>query len=397
MPASPSIAAGRSAARPGVGQQAPGRHVPAQHCSSARLTATKLPTRAKLPSSRRTGSQSNACRNCSARSRSRLAGRARRTTPAADKPEPPSVRAADTRRSRQRSLRSSSTTVASAPRASGWPGHSRAGRHRARQPVPRLLRRRAARHHGRRRARPWRDRAGCRAVPASAPAGQPAIGQRLQDLQQQTEQHHRQHDQQQQRQPGRIPQARIGFGLTQPGQPGPSCCRRGRQSENLSTSSTSRITRKLIVPSFRQQVMEAARRRSQSKAGPDRVLRPGAMSLWPHTRSGVIAGYAHCSSRQSSISAWYCASLNGSWSVPSSSIPMEKSLQPSRPSKQDTPACQARSRQGTNWVMAPSRSMKNVRRPAARRSLRRKDARRTAGSSERTAEPCRYRTGLAAG
>lgn len=60
-------------------------------------------------------------------------------------------------------------------------------------------------------------------------------------------------------------------------------------------------------------------------------------------RSGVIAGKAARNSRVSPARAVYCASVYGSVSVPSSSMPREKSLHASRPSKQETPACQARS------------------------------------------------------
>jgi len=39
---------------------------------------------------------------------------------------------------------------------------------------------------------------------------------------------------------------------------------------------------------------------------------------------------------------------------PSSSMPMEKSLQRSRPSNEESPACQARRWKGTYWVTEPS-------------------------------------------
>ncbi|MNJ68798.1 hypothetical protein D3C77_650780 [compost metagenome] len=71
-----------------------------------------------------------------------------------------------------------------------------------------------------------------------------------------------------------------------------------------------------------------------------------------------MAGQAAWICRVRRSSAWYWASVKGNSSVPSSSIPMEKSLHPSRPSKRETPACQARSRQETNWVTLPSRSIR---------------------------------------
>lgn len=55
-------------------------------------------------------------------------------------------------------------------------------------------------------------------------------------------------------------------------------------------------------------------------------------------RSGVIPGKAARNSRVSPARAVYCASVYGSVSVPSSSMPREKSLHASRPSKQETPA-----------------------------------------------------------
>src|SRR5688572_17022558 len=51
----------------------------------------------------------------------------------------------------------------------------------------------------------------------------------------------------------------------------------------------------------------------------------------------------------------YCAGSKGSSSQPSSSMPMEKSLQRLRPRQEEAPACHARRSTGTNWITAPSR------------------------------------------
>ena len=53
----------------------------------------------------------------------------------------------------------------------------------------------------------------------------------------------------------------------------------------------------------------------------------------------------------SNVSYW--ASLNFSKSVPSISIPIEKSLHLTLPKKDDSPACQARSCIETNWTRLP--------------------------------------------
>src|SRR5258707_10478322 len=88
----------------------------------------------------------------------------------------------------------------------------------------------------------------------------------------------------------------------------------------------------------------AARKRSQSNQGPGSVLRPGAMSLWP-----AISSFPWRSKIDfvSEASASYCGSENGTSSEPSSSTPIEKSLQRLRPFQLETPACQARFSSGT--------------------------------------------------
>src|SRR3546814_9528973 len=63
-------------------------------------------------------------------------------------------------------------------------------------------------------------------------------------------------------------------------------------------------------------------------------------TLCPYT---TLVRSCNCLVRQTN--AAYCASVKGRSSVPSSSMPMEKSLHVSRPSKHETPACHARSRQ----------------------------------------------------
>src|SRR5262245_59403903 len=54
-------------------------------------------------------------------------------------------------------------------------------------------------------------------------------------------------------------------------------------------------------------------------------------------------------------SSRYCTSSNGESSVPSSSMPTEKSLQRPRPRQEEAPACHARRSTGTNCTTSPSR------------------------------------------
>src|SRR5687768_11963605 len=64
------------------------------------------------------------------------------------------------------------------------------------------------------------------------------------------------------------------------------------------------------------------------------------------------------SRRRSSTSVAYCASSKGASSVPSSSMPTEKSLQRLRPRQADAPACHARRSTGTNCTSSPSRRIR---------------------------------------
>ncbi len=95
--------------------------------------------------------------------------------------------------------------------------------------------------------------------------------------------------------------------------------------------------------------------RVQSKNGPGSVLRCGAISEWPRT---ACSGYRPRRQSDKRVSDTYCGSVKGKVSVPSSSMPIEKSLHCSRPSKDDTPACQARALQETNCVTWPVRSIR---------------------------------------
>ncbi len=75
----------------------------------------------------------------------------------------------------------------------------------------------------------------------------------------------------------------------------------------------------------------------------------------------------------------------GSRSLPSSSMPIEKSLQRSRPRKFDTPACHARSLHDTYCSSAPSRRITKCADTRTPRSVRRStDERRGRGGSGRS-------------
>src|SRR6266508_1099726 len=99
----------------------------------------------------------------------------------------------------------------------------------------------------------------------------------------------------------------------------------------------------------------AANRRGQSKPGPGSVLRPGARSLCAAmSRSGSAVLRPSISPTRHA----YCASANAASSLPSSSTPIEKSLQRSRARQLETPACHARRSTGTNCTSSPSRRMR---------------------------------------
>ena len=101
-----------------------------------------------------------------------------------------------------------------------------------------------------------------------------------------------------------------------------------------------------------QRAASAEKRRAQSKAAPGSVLRPGATSLCAATsRSG--SAVRNVRTRRAS---WrYCRLANARSGVPSSSTPIEMSLQRSSARQRETPACQALRWMGTNWTSSPSR------------------------------------------
>src|SRR5690606_12378289 len=106
----------------------------------------------------------------------------------------------------------------------------------------------------------------------------------------------------------------------------------------------------------RNRAASGPRKRSQSKAGPGSVVRPGATSLWPTMCPGVRRGRCDIRRRTRSAAVPYCAGSYGSSSQPSNSMPMEKSLHAVRPQNADWPACHARRVNGTYWVIRPARS-----------------------------------------
>src|SRR5688500_18552636 len=93
------------------------------------------------------------------------------------------------------------------------------------------------------------------------------------------------------------------------------------------------------------ETLDGSSRRHQSKNGPGSVVRSGAMSECPRTAS---IGYTVSSAEIIVFSVAYCMLENTSKSVPSTSIPIEKSLHAGRPLKFETPACHARSLKETN-------------------------------------------------
>ena len=92
---------------------------------------------------------------------------------------------------------------------------------------------------------------------------------------------------------------------------------------------------------------------SQSNKIPGSVLRSGAMSEWPFISSLLIPVYS-CNSMSvtcDNFSYWISSKISSS--DPSSSMPIEKSLQSSLPLYEDTPACQALLLKGTNCIISP--------------------------------------------
>mgnify|MGYP003497471506 CR=1 FL=1 len=83
----------------------------------------------------------------------------------------------------------------------------------------------------------------------------------------------------------------------------------------------------------------ARARRGHSKRAPGSALRPGATCSWPTTSA---SGYRPRNAFNRRISARYCARSKRSPSRPSSSMPIDQSLQLSRPRQCDAPACHAR-------------------------------------------------------
>ena len=100
-------------------------------------------------------------------------------------------------------------------------------------------------------------------------------------------------------------------------------------------------------------VPRSSRSTGPVEAGPGSPLRPGATCSWPATACDRIA--ARECPRRRSASAVYCAGSKAVPSRPSSSTPIEKSLQFARPRQADGPACQARRSQDTNCSSSPSR------------------------------------------
>ena len=110
-----------------------------------------------------------------------------------------------------------------------------------------------------------------------------------------------------------------------------------------------------------------ARLDASQKTDPGSVFRSGAMSEWPRTAS---IGYAVSNAAITEFSARYCASANASKSVPSSSMPIEKSLHAVRPLNSETPACHARSRERYELRHRPIALDQDVRRYAHAGDLR---------------------------
>jgi hypothetical protein len=74
------------------------------------------------------------------------------------------------------------------------------------------------------------------------------------------------------------------------------------------------------------------------------------MSLCPTTRSGVSAGQTRRNAKSSADKAAYCAASYGVSSAPSSSMPIEKSLQALRPCHQEVGGHAQRLDAGKEWV-----------------------------------------------
>ena len=87
------------------------------------------------------------------------------------------------------------------------------------------------------------------------------------------------------------------------------------------------------------------------------VYLPPQAEQGPCPVTPATGNLSHSSARRAaSVSYW--APSKGRLSHPSSSTPMEKSLQRSRPRHDDTPACQARLSGGTKHTSSPPRRMK---------------------------------------
>ena len=96
---------------------------------------------------------------------------------------------------------------------------------------------------------------------------------------------------------------------------------------------------------------------SQSNLLPGSVFLLGAISECPVILSFEIKGYFLIISLVADTKELYCSSVKISSSAPSSSIPIEKSLQLGTPLKTESPACHALLLNGTNCIISPSRLM----------------------------------------
>ena len=96
---------------------------------------------------------------------------------------------------------------------------------------------------------------------------------------------------------------------------------------------------------------------NHSKFFPGSVFLSDAISLCPTTASKLNRSYLKNNADSKFLKHLYCASSKIASTQPSSSIPIEKSLQLDRPRQLETPACHARLSKDTNCVAFPFRSI----------------------------------------